>query len=491
MTDRPKCERSAPVRPTQTTTAAVIGGGPTGLVTALALAHFGVPTVLVAPFPSFPSPASAEQLRVALPPSSPPPCAEGSGVGVVPVGIFGANPPDPSPRPSPTRGEGEERVEPHAIALHASRGGGGRSTDNRTTALMMPSVQALETLGAWSSCRHHAAPLRAMRIVDDTGRLWRAPEVRFEAAEIGLEAFAWNIENAHLVAALWDRVAAAPSLAQPLTHLPTTAKSLSITQSVATATLADGATLDCRIAVGADGRNSICRTAAGISLDSRTYAQTALTLTLAHTRPHHDISTEFHTAQGPFTLVPLPGLRSSLVWVVAGDEAERLGTLAPAALAGEIERRSHSILGKIHVEAGYGVFPMSIATASRFAAGRVALVGEAAHLFPPIGAQGLNLGMRDAVAIAEIAGGIHRRGGDIADAIAAYERRRRPDIASRSLAVDLLNRSLLSDFLAVQGLRGLTLYALGRIGPLRRAAMREGVAPRAGLPALMGGEENL
>ena len=245
-----------------------------------------------------------------------------------------------------------------------------------------------------------------------------------------------------------------------------------------------------KIAVGADGRNSICRTAAGISLDSRTYPQTALTFTLAHTRPHHDISTEFHTAEGPFTLVPLPGLRSSLVCVVADDEAERLCALAPAALDAEIERRSHSILGKMHIEPGYGVFPVSIATASRFAANRVALVGEAAHLFPPIGAQGLNLGMRDAVAIAEIAGDIHGRGGDIADAIAAYDRRRRADIASRSVAVDLLNRSLLSDFLAVQGLRGLTLYALDRIGPLRRAAMREGVAPRAGLPALMRGEEN-
>jgi len=136
------------------------------------------------------------------------------------------------------------------------------------------------------------------------------------------------------------------------------------------------------------------------------------------------------------------------------------------------------------------VFPVSIATASRFAADRIALVGEAAHLFPPIGAQGLNLGVRDAVAIAEIAGDIHRRGGDIADAITPYDRRRRSDIASRSIAVDLLNRSLLSDFLAVQSLRGLTLYALDRIGPLRRAAMREGVAPRAGLPALMRGEDS-
>jgi 2-octaprenyl-6-methoxyphenol hydroxylase len=413
MTASPEPERSTSARPTaQTTSAAVIGGGPAGLVAALALAHFGVPTVLVAP------------------------------------------------RPGPA--------------------------DNRTTALMGPSVKALEALGVWSHCRDYAAPLRAMRIVDDTGRLWRAPEVQFEATEIGLEAFAWNIENFRLVAALWDRVAAMPSL----THLATAAQSVSIDRSGVAAVLADGTALDCRIAVGADGRNSICRTAAGIGSDSRTYPQTALTFTLAHTRPHHDISTEFHTAHGPFTLVPLPGLRSSLVCVVAGDEAERLCALADAALDAEIERRSHSILGKTHVEPGHGMFPMAVATARKFAANRIALVGEAAHVFPPIGAQGLNLGLRDAVVIAEIAGDIHLRGGDIADAIAAYDRRRRSDVASRSIAVDLLNRSLLSDFLAVQGLRCLGLYALDRIGPLRRAAMREGVAPRAGLPVLMGGEEN-
>src|SRR5262249_32005049 len=129
--------------------------------------------------------------------------------------------------------------------------------------------------------------------------------------------------------------------------------------------------------------------------------------------------------------------------------------------------------------------PMAVATARSFAANRVALVGEAAHLFPPIGAQGLNLGLRDAVTIAEIAGDIHRRGGDLGDATAVYDRRRRADITGRTIAVDFLNRSLLSDFLAVQSLRGLSLYALERIGPLRRAAMREGVAPRLGLPDLM------
>src|SRR5260370_35957133 len=114
--------------------------------------------------------------------------------------------------------------------------------------------------------------------------------------------------------------------------------------------------LDCRNGVGPVGRNWICRPAAGIGSDSRTSPQTALTFTLAHTRPHHDISTEFHTAHGPFTLVPLPGARSSLVCVVAPDEADRLGALTGAALDAEIEHRAHSILGKTHVGPGHGVF---------------------------------------------------------------------------------------------------------------------------------------
>ncbi len=386
---------------------------------ALALGHFGVPTVLVAPAPSLPSPAS--------------------------------------------------------------RRGNGGGVDNRTTALMRPSVTALEALGVWSQCRRHAAPLRVMRIIDDTGRLWRAPEVRFEAVEIGFEAFAWNIANAHLLAALWDRIAATAGV----THLATTAQSISIDPAGIVATLADGETVECRTIIAADGRNSICRAAAGIGMDRRNYPQTALTFTLTHTRPHYDISTEFHTAEGPFTLVPLPGMRSSLVCVVTAAEAGRLCRLPGPALDAEIERRSHSILGKTRVEPGHGVFPVSIETARQFGANRVALVGEAAHLLPPIGAQGLNLGLRDALTVAEIAGEIHRRGGDIGSAIAEYDRRRRLDISSRAFAVDLLNRSLLSDFLGVQGLRGLGLYALDRIGPLRRATMREGVSPRAGLPALM------
>jgi 2-octaprenyl-6-methoxyphenol hydroxylase len=120
----------------------------------------------------------------------------------------------------------------------------------------------------------------------------------------------------------------------------------------------------------------------------------------------------------------------------------------------------------------------------------VALIGEAAHVIPPIGAQGLNLGLRDAATIGELGAAAHRQGADVgADALLAeYDRLRRRDIASRTLAVDLLNRSLLTDFLPVQGLRGFGLYLLDRIGPLRRAVMREGIAPAADAPRLMRGE---
>jgi 2-octaprenyl-6-methoxyphenol hydroxylase len=189
-------------------------------------------------------------------------------------------------------------------------------------------------------------------------------------------------------------------------------------------------------------------------------------------------------------LVPLPGQRSSLVWVLDPHKAEEIVALDDATLAGEIERASYSILGKIVLEPGRGLFPLGTATAHRFAANRIALIGEAAHVIPPIGAQGLNLGLRDAAAIGELAAQARRDGSDIGgdEALMAYDKARRGDVNSRGLAIDLLNRTLLTDFLPVQGLRGLGLYALDRIGPLRRAIMREGIAPRSAQPKLMRGE---
>jgi 2-octaprenyl-6-methoxyphenol hydroxylase len=358
--------------------------------------------------------------------------------------------------------------------------------DNRTTALLAGSVTALATLGVWDLCAAQAAPLRVMRLVDDTGRLWRAPEVRFDADEIGLDAFGYNIENSHLLAALEARMRALPALRTVEGDvIDVTPGGRSVTVS-----LKSGETLPASLVVGADGRGSLCRQAAGIGLDAREYRQVALTVSFAHQRPHRDTSTEFHTRSGPFTVVPLLGNRSSLVWVLDPDEADDVAALDDAALSAEIEQRTHSILGKVTIEPGRGLFPLTVATTRRFADQRIALIGEAAHVMPPIGAQGLNLGLRDAASIGEFAAAAHRAVQDIGDPVvlARYERMRQADIDSRTLFVDLLNRSLLTDFLPVQGARGLGLYMIDRVGPLRRTVMREGVAPRAAEPRLMRGE---
>ena len=270
--------------------------------------------------------------------------------------------------------------------------------DHRTSALLAGSVAALETLGVWAGCAARAAPLRTMRIVDATARLIRAPEVQFAAAEIGLDAFGHNIENRHLVAALEERAQALGSL----TRIEDDAVSVEAGDSGASVSLKNGDTVTARLVVGADGRRSLCRAAAGIESRGRSYPQTALTFNLTHARPHRDTSTEFHTEAGPFTLVPLPGDRSSLVCVTDPHDAEQLQSLDDAALNAEIERRSHSLLGKISVEPGRGVFPLAVETVRSFGLNRIALVGEAAHLVPPIGAQGLNLGLRDAATIGEL-----------------------------------------------------------------------------------------
>jgi 2-octaprenyl-6-methoxyphenol hydroxylase len=358
--------------------------------------------------------------------------------------------------------------------------------DHRTTALLAGSVTALKTLGVWDGCEAQAAPLRVMRIVDATARLIRAPEVCFAAAEIGLDAFGHNIENRHLMAALDARAEKLTSL----TRVEDEARAVETTDSGVTVSLNGGDRVTARLVIGADGRRSLCRTAAGVECDGRAYPQTALTFNLAHTRPHHDTSTEFHTESGPFTLVPLPGERSSLVCVVEPAEAERIVALDDVALNDEIEQRAHSILGKVTAEPGRGVFRLAVETVRTFGQNRIALVGEAAHLMPPIGAQGLNLGLRDAACIGELVVSAARDGGDVGapDLLARYDTQRRADVKSRTLAVDLLNRTLLTDFLPVQSARGVGLYLLDRIGPLRRAVLREGVAPAASQPRLMRGE---
>jgi 2-octaprenyl-6-methoxyphenol hydroxylase len=348
--------------------------------------------------------------------------------------------------------------------------------DRRTTALLDGSVRVLKSLSVWPKLEPEAAPLERLRIVDATQRLIRAPEVTFAACELGLDAFGQNIENETLRRALRSTVDRTDRL-----RVVTEAVEIVSPEETSVVLRAGGREERVSLVIAADGRQSICRQAAGIGTETKQLAQTAIVVNLRHSRPHENFSTEFHTESGPFTLVPLAGNRSSLVWVVTPGEADALLMLGDDDLAEEIERRAHSIVGRMHVEGERGSFPLAIELAQPLAARRIALVGEAGHLLPPIGAQGLNLGIRDAATIAEIAVDARRAGRDVGDAdvMETYEVRRRPDIRNRALAVEWMNRSLLSDFLPAQALRGLGLELASRFSFLRRAMMREGLGPRA------------
>ncbi|WP_316236506.1 UbiH/UbiF family hydroxylase [Bradyrhizobium sp. SZCCHNR1015] len=347
--------------------------------------------------------------------------------------------------------------------------------DNRTTALLGGSVDFLDEIGVWSACRDRAAGLKAMRLVDDTGRLIRAPEVRFVADEIGLEMFGYNIANAVLVEALEQRAGEIDGLVR----IAEDAESVRSDADAVTVTSASGRVLTARLVVGADGRHSPCREAAGIGVSRRTLQQSALTFNITHARPHFNVSTEFHTPQGPCVFVPLPGDRCSVVWVAAPKEADRLFALDDDALSAAAERQSHSIFGRVRVEPGRHVFPLAIERPLSYAQNRIALVGEAAHVVPPIGAQGLNLGLRDGIDIADVVRKAHAAGEDpgAPQVLARYGAARRADILSRTFAIDVANRSLLSDLLPMQSLRAVGMHLISGIGPLRRLAMREGLAP--------------
>lgn len=347
--------------------------------------------------------------------------------------------------------------------------------DNRTTALLGASVDLLENLGVWPRCRDKAAALEVMRLVDDTGRLFRAPEVRFSCHEIGIETFGYNIDNRSLMLGLEARAAEFPNLVR----FDDEAENVVIEADDVAIRTASGQFLTARLVVGADGRHSLCREAAGIAVTRRDLTQTALTFNVSHARPHRNVSTEFHTPHGPCVFVPLPGNRSSIVWVSAPAEAERLRGLSDEDLSVAIEKQSHSILGRMTVEPGRNLFPLAIERPQSFGRARIALAGEAAHVVPPIGAQGLNLGLRDAADIARLAGEAIAAGQDPGadDLLKRYDRARRPDILSRTFAIDIANRSLLNDFLPLQPVRAIGMHLLGAIDPLRRFAMREGLTP--------------
>lgn len=359
-----------------------------------------------------------------------------------------------------------------------------RPDDVRTTALLGGSVSFFQTLGLWDAIALAGADLAVMRLIDDTGRLIRAPEATFRAAEIGRDSFGVNIVNAALTAILDQRIATTD-----VARIEATVEAAELGGNAATLTLSTGARVTARLVVAADGKKSKLREAAGIGTTAWAHPQSALVLNLAHPIPHDHVSTEFHGPSGPFVLVPLPGKRSSVVLVERPEEAERLKTLPDAALALELERRAHSLLGRFTVEPGRQVWPLSSMIADSHGRARVALIGEAAHTFPPIGAQGLNLSLRDIASLAEIVADADRAHRDIGgdETLRAYEKARRLDVETRARGVDIANRALLSELLPVQALRSLGFALATRIAPLRRLMMKEGLTPSWSTPRLMRG----
>jgi 2-octaprenyl-6-methoxyphenol hydroxylase len=361
---------------------------------------------------------------------------------------------------------------------------GGFDRDRRTAALFAGSIELLRNLGVWDGLKVVCEPLRTIRLIDDTGRLFRAPEVKFNAHEAGLEAFGFNVPNDALVNALSARVAATAGIT-----MVTTAgvRAVRIGQGRATVVLGEGPELSAPLAVAADGRKSPTRDAAGISVKTWSYPQTAVVTWFSHQRPHDGISTEFHRAVGPFTTVPMPGRCSSLVWVEEPAEAERLSTLSETEFRRAIEVRLGGLLGTVGEVGPRAKFPLSGLTPDVFGRNRVALVGESGHVIPPIGAQGLNLGLRDAATLVDcvsdaISGGRDPGGSAV---MARYSALRAPDVNGRITAIDLLNRTLLSPYLPVHLMRGLGLHVLNNIDSLRRLVVKEGVQPTSYVPTLM------
>jgi 2-octaprenyl-6-methoxyphenol hydroxylase len=353
--------------------------------------------------------------------------------------------------------------------------------DPRTSALMMGAIRLLQNVGAWEALEASCAPLQRLRLVDDTDWMAKAPTVEFDAGEIGPDPFAFNVPNADLVEVLGGLCE------RTLVRLDTQARMVTPGRDMVEVETTDGTALACTLLVGADGRTSLCRDAAGIVTNSWSYPQAALACCFEHEDDHAFTSTEFHRAAGPLTLVPMPGRRSSLVWVETPERARELAAMPADRFEALLTACTNELLGRISNATPRAVFDLAGLAARSFAARRVALVGEAAHVLPPIGAQGLNLGLRDAATIAELVEDAQAGGRGIAGAglLAEYDRRRRRDVLPRTAIVDILNRSLFSGTMVLQGLRGAGLHMLDRIGPLRRQFMRHGMQPSGELPRIM------
>ena len=351
--------------------------------------------------------------------------------------------------------------------------------DPRTVALMQPSIQLLKYLDVWpGSLEAYAAPLQKLRMIDDTGSLLMAPNLEFDCNEIGLKAFGWNIPLNLLLPTVRKR---AEELG--VVFLEGTATGVKSTEDAVYVTISDGSEISAAVCIAADGANSKIRTAAGIPTDSWAYDQAAIATSFAHSMGHDNVSSEYHKSAGPFTTVPLPDGRSSLVWMERPACADALIAMSDKELAAEIQIETHGELGLISSLGPRKSFPMKGLTARQFAKARVILIGEAAHVVPPIGAQGLNMSLRDAALAADLILADKDAGSD--GIMVEYNSARRAEVLPRQQLIDLMNKSLLLGLLPFEGARAASLSALHYLGPLKRFVMQHGLQPARNLPFAM------
>lgn len=347
--------------------------------------------------------------------------------------------------------------------------------DRRTSALMMPAVKYLEDAGLIADPSTVGHPLQQVRIIDATNRLIRAPETLFDSAEAGLPAFGWNFSNIKLTEAFAQAAANLPNLSTrevALTALePATGGTL--------LTLSDGTQLLADLLVGADGKKSLVRAEGKFRSREADFTQAALVCDLELGRPIGNCSIEFHYPQGPFTLVPAGGNRANLVWIDDRAVLEAAKAGGPEALVATFREKSMRLFGSITLATPAFIFPLSTITVTEAGRNGIVLVGESAHAFPPIGAQGLNLGLRDVADLAAALATTTPETPDWATRLSLdYAHRRAPDLARTTGIVDALFRSLLAEMLPAQALRAGGLWALKSLPILRKQAFGMGMGNR-------------
>ena len=348
--------------------------------------------------------------------------------------------------------------------------------DLRTTAFLQPSVRLLEEIGLWERFAPHAMPLQMMRIIDAGGAVCEARSVHdFDAADISDAPFGQNLPNWLLRRELVTHLQGCNTVS----FRPGTGTAAVLTRDgEARVTLSDGGRVSARLLVAADGRDSPVRRALGIGVRTIRYGQKALAFAVGHDIPHRNVSTEVHRSGGPFTLVPLPdhagSPASAVVWMEHGPEALRLAALPVAEFEAAMTDRSTGLLGPLRLISRRTVWPIISQTAERMTAQRSALMAEAAHVVPPIGAQGLNMSLADLRVLHDLACA-DRAGLGGAAMLDAYARARRADVMVRVAGIDLLNRASMADARPLRDARAAGLRMLHGLAPVRRGLMRLGL----------------